>query len=54
MFETFRSCRAGSLSGVQSVNVNLTTEQGTVFFDSESVGVRDIINAINDVSDFSR
>jgi len=38
-----------SLDGVNDISVNLSTETGKIVFDSSSVGVRDIIDAIDDL-----
>ncbi len=38
-----------SLDGVEDVSVNLTTETGKIVFDPSKVGVRDLIEAIDDL-----
>ena len=38
-----------SLDGVSDISVNLSTETGKIVFDSSSVGVRDLIDAIDDL-----
>lgn len=39
----------GSLEGVKSVSVNLTTEKAFIEFDPDVIGVRDLIEAVSDI-----